>query len=305
MLKAEIKEACPADWNKMKIGVHSRFCESCAKNVIDFSTSSRVEILSYLLEHRGEQVCGRMKRSEVDFSYDDIMVTIQALSQKPQHRNKAFYFLALASLYLASCDEPIDPVRNSSYYSPRTLKVASDSIPIEEPLNADSLKPKSAEVRTDCKLDTQHQIENEDSLPIEISSGLVTLGDINLPLKEPREGDSISNPESWQTYYYYQVEVQPEFPGGIDSLMVFLKKEVEYPQIMLKEKIEGRVYLQVVISNEGKLTSPKIVRNSTGYAAAEEVVLEVLAKMPLWKAGQIGGRAVNTRFIIPVNFQLD
>ncbi|QNR24308.1 energy transducer TonB [Croceimicrobium hydrocarbonivorans] len=305
MLKAEIKEACPADWNKMKIGVHSRFCESCAKNVIDFSASSRVEILSYLLEHRGEQVCGRMKRSEVDFSYDDIMVTIQALSQKPQHRNKAFYFLALASLYLASCDEPNDPDRNSSYYSPRTLKMASDSIPIEVQINADSLKPNSAEVKTDCHLDTHHQIENADSLPIEISSGLVTLGDINLPLKESGEGDSLANPDSWQSYDYHQVEVQPEFPGGIDSLMAFLRKEVEYPQIMVKEKIEGKVYVQIVISKEGKVTSPEIVRNGTGYTAAEEAVLKALVKMPLWKVGQIEGKAVNSRMIIPVSFRLD
>ncbi|WP_421753771.1 energy transducer TonB [Croceimicrobium sp.] len=304
MLKAEIKEPCPADWNKMKIGVHSRFCESCSKNVMDFSTKSRVEILAYLLEHREEQVCGRMKRSEVDFNYDDIMVTIQALSQKPQHRNKAFYFLALASLYLASCDEPIDPARNSSYYSPRTLKMASEAIPKEEPYTADSLKPKSAEVKTDCQLDTHHQIENADSLPIEISSGLVTVGDIYLPLKEPREGDTLSNPDSWQCYDYHQVEV-PEFPGGIDSLMAFLKKEVEYPQIMVKENIEGKVYVQIVISKEGKLTNPKIVRNGTGYTAAEDAVLEALAKMPLWKVGQKDGKAVNSRMIIPVSFRLD
>ena len=57
-MKFDIPNPCSEDWNKMKIGLNARHCDSCAKDVIDFTQQSREEILTYLLMHNGERdVC--------------------------------------------------------------------------------------------------------------------------------------------------------------------------------------------------------------------------------------------------------
>jgi|LakMenE18May11ns_1017448.scaffolds.fasta_scaffold8140574_1 hypothetical protein len=36
----EIKKPCPENWETMKIGLNSRFCDNCQKNVIDFTNEA-------------------------------------------------------------------------------------------------------------------------------------------------------------------------------------------------------------------------------------------------------------------------
>ena len=76
-----IKNPCTENWNEMKIALSSRFCDNCQKNVIDFTDKSRVEILEYLISNKSESVCGRIYRSQLDFSNTDLFVTIQSLSK--------------------------------------------------------------------------------------------------------------------------------------------------------------------------------------------------------------------------------
>lgn len=44
----------------MSAGEKGRFCTACSKTVVDFSHSTKSEILNYLAEHKGQKVCGRM-----------------------------------------------------------------------------------------------------------------------------------------------------------------------------------------------------------------------------------------------------
>ncbi len=90
-MKARIDNPCSEDWNKMKIGLHSRFCDKCEKNVMDFTNKSRQEILEYLLTNYDKRVCGRIYRSQLDFSDTDFLVTIKAISRKNKNPNLAFY----------------------------------------------------------------------------------------------------------------------------------------------------------------------------------------------------------------------
>lgn len=57
---------CHEDWTKMTVAHDGRFCASCAKNVIDFSTKSNVEIHRILAENKGQSVCGRFRKDQLD-----------------------------------------------------------------------------------------------------------------------------------------------------------------------------------------------------------------------------------------------
>lgn len=64
--KIQITNPCANDWNAMEINSIGRFCESCAKSVVDFSSKSDAEIKAYILERKDEKICGRFYKRQVD-----------------------------------------------------------------------------------------------------------------------------------------------------------------------------------------------------------------------------------------------
>ncbi len=65
-LKLSINEPCHEDWGKMSPNEKGRFCDSCAKPVIDFSTSTDIEIIQFLDAHKGQKTCGRFKVTQLE-----------------------------------------------------------------------------------------------------------------------------------------------------------------------------------------------------------------------------------------------
>lgn len=101
---------------------------------------------------------------------------------------------------------------------------------------------------------------------------------------------------------YDTVEEAPQFPGGYQELMSFLAKNIEYPTEAVQQKTEGKVICQFVVTSEGKITDVKVVRGVT--SALDQEAVRVLECMPDWVPGKQDGKAVNVRFVIPINFKL-
>jgi hypothetical protein len=43
-----------------------RYCDQCSKNVIDFSNYSEQAIIDYFIANNGKQICGRMRKSQIE-----------------------------------------------------------------------------------------------------------------------------------------------------------------------------------------------------------------------------------------------
>ena len=71
---------------------------------------------------------------------------------------------------------------------------------------------------------------------------------------------------------------------------------------MLDDCFSGTVYAEFIIEKAGVISNAKIIRQLNACFDAE--VLRVISIMPLWKAGQVNGRAVRTRYVVPVKFRL-
>ena len=97
-------------------------------------------------------------------------------------------------------------------------------------------------------------------------------------------------------------EQMPEFPGGYNGLMQYLKKNVSYPSIAMEMGIQGRVYVEFIIDKTGKVTQLKIMKGVDRLLDNE--ALRVIQKMPKWEPGYQGGKAVNVSYRLPVNFVL-
>src|SRR5688572_26256281 len=107
-MKPTLTFNCPEKWENMKIGVVSRYCENCRKDVQDFTAMSRGEILYYLWTHRNEKVCGRIAKSQLDYHHEEILVTIESYLKRESNTNLSFYLLAASAALMLSCSSPGD-----------------------------------------------------------------------------------------------------------------------------------------------------------------------------------------------------
>lgn len=102
---------------------------------------------------------------------------------------------------------------------------------------------------------------------------------------------------------YTIVEEMPEFPGGVNEFMNFMKKKTKYPKEAKKKGWEGKTYLNFIVNEIGEITSPKIVKSS-GHDILDEEVLRVIKSMPNWKPGTQNGKSVSVSINVPFNFTL-
>ncbi len=97
---------------------------------------------------------------------------------------------------------------------------------------------------------------------------------------------------------YIIVEEMPELIGGLAAVA----KHVTYTPIAKRAGVEGRVYLQFVVSKEGV---PENIRVMRGVGAGlDEAAAEAVSKVR-FIPGRQRGEAVPVKMSLPVTFKLD
>ena len=102
---------------------------------------------------------------------------------------------------------------------------------------------------------------------------------------------------------YDQVEVKPEFPGGMPALVKYLQENIKYPSAALAEKAQGKAFVRFVVEKDGSITNTEIIK-STGNIYLDNEALRVASNMPKWKPGMQHGKPVRVFFMLPVSFKL-
>ena len=83
----------------------------------------------------------------------------------------------------------------------------------------------------------------------------------------------------------------------------FLYKNITYPAQAIESKQEGQVVIQFVVTKNGKIIDPKVVKSVSPSLDAEAI--RIINLMPDWTPGkQKNGQEVNSRFTLPVRFTL-
>lgn len=98
------------------------------------------------------------------------------------------------------------------------------------------------------------------------------------------------------------VEKYPEPVGGYAAFYEFLAKNLDYPRDALKNRVEGKVFVQFVIEKDGSLTNFKVLKG-IGSGCDEEAI-RVLNTVPNWEPGKQRGRNVRVYRTIPIIFKL-
>jgi TonB family protein len=96
--------------------------------------------------------------------------------------------------------------------------------------------------------------------------------------------------------------IPASFPGGNDSLRLFMARNFRYPAQASRDGIQGTVRVQFTITKEGNLEDIEVVNKVNPLLDGE--ALRIVKRMPTWIPAVQDGEYANMLFILPVVFRL-
>lgn len=188
------------------------------------------------------------------------------------------------------------PMNASSQKDEQQPKNASSQKNEQQPKNASSQKDERQPKKVGTPKNITAKAANERSQAEQSGEMLPTAGDAAF-------NEEIYEEEVEGMAPFIAVEDMPEFPGGMDSLVAFLSRNVKYPAVAQEEGKEGRSIVQFVVESDGSIGRVKVISSANDEQFDAEAV-RVVKSMPNWKPGYQRGRAVPVMYILPINFRL-
>lgn len=101
----------------------------------------------------------------------------------------------------------------------------------------------------------------------------------------------------------YAVQQKPTFKGkDANTFVTWVYSQLVYPDVALKNGIEGKVYISFVINKDGKLDNIQVNR-APDIVLANEVV-RIIKTSPPWEPGMQGIRKVAVSYQLSIQFKL-
>jgi TonB family protein len=101
----------------------------------------------------------------------------------------------------------------------------------------------------------------------------------------------------------FEIERKANFPGGDECLKFFISENIVYPKSLLKDKIQGRVVVSLVVGKDGRIGNVRVAKSVNKLLDKEAIRL--VKKMPNWIPGKQHNRFVKMAYTIPINFNLN
>ena len=185
---------------------------------------------------------------------------------------------------------------NSEIYMSKDVSLNEEMVPITLPEKKTVPPPPAAVSQADILeiVDDDAEIEEDIMASTEDQVEWVDLDEIDYVEVEPE-------PEEEEIFMV--VEESPEFPGGVQALLEYLRKNIKYPQICKDNNIQGRVLISFVVNKDGAIVDPEVIKSV--HPSLDKEALRVISGMPNWKPGAQRGKPVRVKYTVPVNFRLN
>jgi protein TonB len=115
-------------------------------------------------------------------------------------------------------------------------------------------------------------------------------GPLDLPPPPPPSDDEEED-------FFVVVETMPQLQGGLADL----QRKVKYPEMARRAGIEGRVTVQFIVNEQGRVENPRVIRGIGG--GCDEAALEAV-KQAKFSPGMQRGRPVRVQYSLPIVFRL-
>ena len=126
---------------------------------------------------------------------------------------------------------------------------------------------------------------------IDLDTELDLDGPLDLPPPPPPKEDE---PED---DFFVVVEQMPQLRGGLAAL----QRKVSYPEMARRAGIEGRVTVQFIVNEQGRVENPRVIRGIGG--GCDEEALKAVQNAR-FTPGMQRGRPVRVQYSLPIVFRL-
>lgn len=137
------------------------------------------------------------------------------------------------------------------------------------------------------------------------NNGIHTATTTDVPLGPPGGSGKIEN-ETIDVVHkepVYAADVMPEYDGGAQALLNYLRKNMNYPADARQAEKQGKVMVRFVVNEFGAVENVQIAKSLT--PSCDREALRVVKAMKAWKPGSVKGKAVKVYYMLPITFRLD
>ena len=175
------------------------------------------------------------------------------------------------------------------------MEVEEEIIPITRQQEIKPPPPPPPPKVTEVLNIVEDDVEIEDEVEIE---DMEADQEMQIEIVEMEEEEEEEEPQ-----VFFVVEEMPEFPGGDLALRKYIAENVRYPEIAKENGISGRVFVQFVVDEKGRVTKVQLARGVDPILDKEAI--RVVKTLPNFKPGKQRGKAVRVSYTVPINFQLN
>ncbi|MFN8415343.1 MAG: energy transducer TonB [Cytophagaceae bacterium] len=196
--------------------------------------------------------------------------------------------------------KPIEPEQKELPPPPPPPKIEPPKVelvkfvpPVVKP---DNLVTKEEPIKKDADLENvQTGTKNQD--------GEKSLNNLNM---DDGEDDGIIGGTGQQERIYDFVSENPAFDGDPSGLAFkkFLQNRIVYPEAARQKGVTGSVYIQFVVTANGDVSNPKVVRGIPGSGLDDAALDAFKKKIPKFSPGKNNGVAVPVYQTVKIDFVL-
>lgn len=141
------------------------------------------------------------------------------------------------------------------------------------------------------------QVIEDEVIDLDASLDLNEAMDVQKAPPPPPPEESAEDEESGEEEIFIAVEENPQLIGGMKEL----QSRIEYPKVAKRAGIEGRVFVQFVVDENGNVTNPVVLRSPHKLLSEEAIRVIRTAK---FVPGKQRTQPVKVRMALPISFRL-
>jgi periplasmic protein TonB len=92
------------------------------------------------------------------------------------------------------------------------------------------------------------------------------------------------------------------FSGGNEALTKFIIKNLRYPKSAIIQKIEGLIYIEILIESDGRISRSTLLNQLN--PELEKEAIRIIEKMPKWIPAIKNNQKIRSSIILPIRFTI-
>ena len=109
-------------------------------------------------------------------------------------------------------------------------------------------------------------------------------------------------PELGTDVPFTTVQVMPEYEGGDQAMMKFIRRHVRVPKSIRNLGLAGTVYVSFIVKGDGSVSDVTVIRGF--HRDADKEAVRVIGMLPAWKGGRHNGMPVSVKMVLPIRFDV-